>query len=118
MWPTVITTRIVELQRYIVNFGTVDVCSGSSCSETLTLNYVLNANTTFGPTKVLTEGAPNLDYTLASGTCTGWMHAGQTCTVTVTFTPTQYGLRSGSVKLFDSSNYLLAATPLRGFGVE
>jgi large repetitive protein len=111
--------RIVELQRYIVNFGTVTLCSASSsCSETLTLNYFLNANTTFGPTKVLTDGAPNLDYALTSTTCKGWLHAGQTCTVTVTFTPTQNGLRSGAVKLFDSSNYELTVTPLRGFGAN
>jgi hypothetical protein len=108
--------RIVELQRYIVNFGTVDICTGTSCGQSLTLNYVLNANTTFGPTKVLTGGAPNLDYTLTSTTCKGWLHTGQTCTVTVNFNPTVNGLRSGAVKLFDSSNYLLSTTPLRGFG--
>jgi sugar lactone lactonase YvrE len=114
--------RIAELQRFVVNFGSVSVCGAAqipsaSCNATLTLTYTLAANTTFGPTKVLTHNMPNLDFTLASGgTCKGWVRAG-TCSVNVTFTPLSLGLRSGVVKLVDPSNNVLVTVPIHGFGV-
>lgn len=60
-----------------VNFGNVNLCAvghttPAPCSETLTLTYNVTAGGTLGTPKVLTLGAPNLDFTLASGpTCTG-----------------------------------------------
>ena len=114
--------RVVEVQRVAVNFGNVNICPGGQttpapCSQTLTLNYSVNDTTTFGsnPT-VLTKGAPNLDFTLSSTTCTGPGTPGETCTVNVSFAPRAPGLRMGAVQLTDSSGNLLVTTFLHGEG--
>ena len=67
-----LANRVVEVQRVAVNFGNVNVCptgqiTPAPCSQTLTLNYNVGATTTFGTTSVFTQGAPNLDFTLGSG---------------------------------------------------
>jgi len=106
-----------------IDFGSVNVCpsgqnSPAPCSQTLTLNYNVAATTTFGATpNVLTQGAPNLDFKLASGnTCTGTVFAGGTCEVNVTFAPLVPGGRMGAVQLTDSSNNLLVTTLIYGIG--
>ena len=63
--------NVVELQTHSVNFEGVNVCAPGQttpapCSNTLTLNFHTNADVTLGTPKVLTGGAPNLDFTLAS----------------------------------------------------
>jgi L-ascorbate metabolism protein UlaG (beta-lactamase superfamily) len=64
---------------------------------------------------VLTTGAPNLDYTLCTGsTCTGSVSAG-TCTVNVVFTPKAPGLRFGAVVL-TSGGATVATALLNGTG--
>jgi hypothetical protein len=76
-----------------LNFGSVNICAAGSstsspCTETLSLSYNVTAGGTLGTPKVLTLGAPNLDFTLAAGgTCTGTVTTGTTCTVKVTFAP-------------------------------
>src|SRR5437016_6070532 len=103
-------TRVVEVQRSAANLGTGNVCpsgqgSSTPCSATLTLNYDVTADGTLGsaPT-VVTQGASNLDFTLAGGsTCMGDVTAGSSCTVNVTFTPRAPGLRTGAVELADAS---------------
>ncbi|MBV8673650.1 MAG: NHL repeat-containing protein, partial [Acidobacteriaceae bacterium] len=80
-------------------FPVTNVCpSGQStpapCNNTVTLSYNVPTTTTFGAPQVLTQGTPNLDFTLANGsTCTGTISAGSTCLVNVTFTPMAPGLR-------------------------
>ena len=114
--------RVVEVQLVAVNFGSVNICPGGQttpapCSATLTLNYSVKADTTFGSTvKVLTQGAPNLDFTLSSTTCTGTVTAGNSCTVNVQFAPLAPGLRMGAVQLTDSSANLLVTTLIHGEG--
>ena len=114
--------RVVEVQTIAVNFGNVNVCPGGQtspapCNQTFTLNYSVTATTTFGATKVVTQGAPNLDFTLSSGsTCTGTVSAGTACTVNVTFAPTVPGEREGAVQLFDNSGNLLASMLVHGIG--
>jgi Kelch motif/NHL repeat len=110
------------LQLGSVNFGSANICSGGQttpapCSQTLTLNYNVNADTTFAtnPT-VVTQGAPNLDFTLSSTTCTGTITAGNSCTVNVQFAPLAPGVRMGAVQLVDSSGNLLATTFVQGIG--
>jgi sugar lactone lactonase YvrE len=104
------------------NFGTANICpSGQSspapCSQTLTLNYNVIEGGTLGTPTVLTQGAPNLDFTLAGGsTCSGDVTAGSQCTVNVTFTPRAPGLRLGAVEITDMSGNILANTPLHGIG--
>jgi hypothetical protein len=104
------------------DFGNVNVCpTGQStpapCNRTSTFYYAFATSKTFGPTKVLTQGAPNLDFTLGSGnTCTGTLPAGHVCSVNVTFAPLAPGLRMGAVQLFDNSGNLLASTLVQGIG--
>jgi hypothetical protein len=105
-----------------VNFGNVNLCAPghttpAPCSETLTLNYKVTAAGTLGAPRVLTMGRPNLDFALASNSCTGRLAAGLTCNLQVTLTPRFPGLRSGAVQLTDAAGNLLATTFLRGIGV-
>jgi len=106
-----------------LNFGTVNVCpSGATtpapCSNTLALTYNVTGSGTLGIPKVVTEGAPNLDYTLASGsTCTGLVTQGTTCAVKVTLAPRYAGERKGAVEIVDASGNVLATTLVYGIGV-
>src|SRR5271157_5050758 len=116
-------SRVVEVQRVAVNFGSVNICPGGQttpapCSQTLTLNYSVNVTTTFGsnPT-VLTQGGPNLDFTLGSTTCTGMITAPGSCTVNVSFAPLAPGLRMGAVQLKDSSANRLVTTFVHGLSL-
>ncbi len=113
--------RVVEMQRVAVNFGNVNVCpaaqtSPAPCNQTFTLNYNVAATMTFGTIKVVTQGAPNLDFTLSGSTCTGTISAGSTCTVNVTFAPQAPGVRMGGVQLTDNSGNVLATTMVHGIG--
>ena len=106
--------RVVEVRHSSVNFGSVRV----GASETITFPYNVNSTTTFGTPKVLTQGAPNLDFTLGSGgTCTGTLSVGSSCTLNVTFAPRAPGAREGAVQLFDNSGNLLASTLVYGIGL-
>ena len=103
-----------------VNFGNVNLCpSGAStpapCSATLTLTYHVTASGTLATPKVLTQGSPNLDFTLASGgTCTGNVTGGGLCTVNVTFTPQYPGQRNGAVQIVGKNEKVLATTLIYG----
>jgi sugar lactone lactonase YvrE len=114
--------QIDELYLQSVNFGSVNVCpSGQTtpapCSNTLTLTYAFSANETLDPLKVLTQGAPGLDFTPGSGpTCIGLLTKGETCTVTVNFAPLAPGERNGAVQVLDENGNLLAATNIYGTG--
>jgi len=105
--------RLLKLQTSdSANFGNVSVGS----STTLTLNYSITAGGTLGTPKVLTQGAPNLDFTLSSSTCTGDVTAGSACTVNVAFAPRAPGVRMGAVQLTDASGNVLATTMIYGRG--
>jgi len=90
---------------------------GSSSSQMVTVTFT--ASGTLASINVLTLGAPNLDFQLASGgTCaTGTAYAAAgSCTVNVTFAPKYPGLRMGAVVLRDASNKLLATAFVTGTG--
>lgn len=87
------------------------------CSQTITLDYQINSPTTFGPTKVVTQGTPDLDFTLISTNCTGFSDTGNFCNVVLKFTPLAPGLRAGAVQLTDSSGKILTTTFLHGVGL-
>ena len=116
-------TVVEELQRHSVSFGGANVCTPGAttpapCSQTLTLTYNDNANTTLGEPQVATGGVKHLDFNRASGsTCIGAVTAGTTCTVNVTFAPLAAGFRHGSVIITDDSSNVLTTTPLSGFGI-
>ncbi len=135
-------------QRGIVRAGNCDigayevqaianVCPGSQtaptpCSATITLDYHIPLGTTLGasPVKVVTQGAPNLDFTLYSPTCSPQTRSAcapvvtacanlsgpATCNVQVAFAPIVPGLRQGGVEFFDNSGNLVASTDIYGIG--
>jgi sugar lactone lactonase YvrE len=97
------------------NFGTVNV--GASAMVTVTVS-IPNGGT-LGVIAVLTQGAPNQDYTNAGGgTCaTGAAYAANaTCTVNIAFAPLFPGARYGAVVLSDSGNDVIGTRYLQGTG--
>jgi sugar lactone lactonase YvrE len=117
---------VVESPASGTNSGAVNVCPAgqtapSPCNSTITLTYNIAANVTLASTaatavSVLTQGAPNQDFTLSSTTCTGSQTAGTSCTVTVTFAPRSPGLRMGAVEIMDPTGNVLVTTPVQGLG--
>ena len=96
-----------------VSFGSQAV--GSAQAQTTVTFAVTTGGTLDTPPLVLTTGAPNLDYTLGTGsTCTGTVSAG-TCTVNVVFTPKAPGQRFGAVVL-TSGGATVATALLNGMG--
>jgi hypothetical protein len=70
--------------------------------KTVSLSFSVAAGTTVGSIGVLTQGAPNLDFTSAAGTtCTAKTYSSAaTCVVEVIFKPKAAGLRMGAVVFF------------------
>jgi sugar lactone lactonase YvrE len=121
------TSSVVELQTENVNFGNVKVCptgqtSPAPCSNTLSLTFNISAGTTIGSIKVLTLGAPNLDFQPQANDTSTTLCIPQTypsattCTVNVTFAPLAAGARSGAVQILDGSGNVLASTSIYGTG--
>ena len=119
--------NVLELETQNVNFGNVNVCPAGQttpapCSNTLTLTYSVTAGTTIGSIKVLTLGAPKLDFQPQASDTSTTLCAPQTypsattCTVDVTFAPLAPGARSGAVQILDGSGKVLAATDIYGTG--
>jgi large repetitive protein len=70
--------------------------------------------------QVLTLGVSNLDFAAASSrsTCASAnLSLNQTCTESVTFTPTTPGMRNGAVLLLDSGGNVLGSAYLAGTGL-
>jgi len=100
--------------------ATANVCpvgqtTPAPCSDTIALQFNVPDGTTLGanPVQVVTQGAPNLDFTLASTTCTG---SPSSCAVNVTFAPLAPGVRMGAVNLTDSSGNPVASILIYGIG--
>ena len=114
--------QVIKVRRGPVDFGSVNVCPGGQtapqpCSVTVPLSYSVVATTTISTTKVVTQGAPALDFTINSdNNCLGTFSTGSTCTVNVTFTPLAPGVRMGAVQLTDSSGNVLVTTMIHGVG--
>ena len=110
-----------------VNLGMANVCpagtmSPAPCSRTATLSFTLAADTTIGSVDVVTQGAPNLDFTpttpdTSTNLCAAKTYtAATTCTVDVTFTPRYAGPSMGAVVIREGSGNVLATSYLRGTG--
>jgi N-acetylneuraminic acid mutarotase len=80
-----------------LNFGLLQI-GLSSASQTVTINNVSTHSLTFS--SIASSG----DYseTNTCPTTPATLNAGQSCTITVTFTPTKAGTRSGAVTLKDN----------------
>ena len=99
------------------NFGSVAIGS----PKTVSFSFSVGAGTTVGSIAVVTQGAPNLDFTNAAGTtCTATTYASAaTCAVDVTFTPRVAGLRMGAVVFFSGAGNTgtqSASVPVYGVG--
>jgi Legume lectin domain/Bacterial lectin/NHL repeat len=122
VFPSLLHGQTVSFSGAAVNFGSVNICAPRAltpapCKETLTLTYKVTAGGVFGTPKVLTLGAPNLDFTLAGTTCAGTVATGLSCTVLTTFAPQFPGLRSGAVQITGQYGNVLATTFLHGVGL-
>jgi hypothetical protein len=112
---------LLHLQTLSTDFGDGDI--GSSGSP-ITLRFIFGGNNsvTLGATKVLTQGAPNMDFVdTGAGTCTTQTvphnyNPTDSCTVVVSFSPKYPGLRSGAVVLSDLNGNTLATATLHGKG--
>jgi len=108
---------------YTANFtadvGSAPVCvAGETCSPLTTTVTVNNSSPiNVSSVSVVTEGVPNLDFTVAANgnTCTGSLPAGQ-CSVSITFNPTVVGLRMGAIQFLDGSGNVLRTTYISGVG--
>ena len=114
--------QTISLVSGTANFGSVNVCTPGStvpapCSATETLTYKVTAGGTLGTPKVVTGGAPNLDFTLAGGTCSGIVTTGANCTVQAKFAPKYAGVRAGAVEIVDGNGKVLATTFVYGKGL-
>ncbi len=99
------------------NFGSVAIGS----PKTVSFSFSVAAGTTVGRIGVVTQGAPNLDFTNAAGTtCTATTYSsGATCAVNVIFTPKFAGLRTGAVVFYSeaaNTGTVLANVPVYGVG--
>ena len=96
------------------NFGSEAI--GSSITQPVF--FTVAANTSVGSIGILTQGAPNLDFTDGgSSTCTATTYdAATNCVVNVKFAPKHPGLRLGAVTFVGGSGNVLATALLSGIG--
>jgi N-acetylneuraminic acid mutarotase len=91
----VYTPLTLTLSASSLNFGVLQI-GLTSASQTVTVTNVSSHSAKFAG--IVGSG----DYALTD-TCPTLLTAGQNCTITVTFTPTAAGTRSGAVTLKDNS---------------
>lgn len=82
-------------------------------SQPKTVTLTNNQKVTLSFTSILTTG----DFALSSNKCGKSIAAGATCTVTVTFTPTAAGARSGKLTFTDSASNSPQVVSLAGTGI-
>ena len=88
-------------------------------SSTQTATILLSESFTLQSISVVTQGASNLDFNIASGgTCTTGTNysTGQTCTVNFTFAPKAPGQRMGAILLLDGGGLVQATEYISGVG--
>ena len=101
-------------------FGSVAL--GSSITQTISIAFSSSVTLGSAPYKVLTMGAPNLDFTASTtqqtSVCTANQSysAGNTCTVNVTFMPQYPGLRNGAMQLVSNTGTVVATEYIAGTG--
>ncbi|MGB8260914.1 MAG: Ig-like domain repeat protein [Terracidiphilus sp.] len=88
-------------------------------STPMTATVTVQTTGTVGKVAVLTAGVAGMDFAAGSGSSTcaaGAVTKGQTCTESVTFTPSAPGVRKGAVVLLDDSGVALGTAYLTGIG--
>ncbi len=110
---TITAPPVVSTTQSSMSFGSIAV--GASAGSTQTLTFTVPSGITLGGISAVTQGAPNLDFTVTGGTCSsGTTNAA--CTVQVQFLPRAVGTRFGAVVLADQSGNTLITVPLVGIG--
>ena len=113
-------SRVEEVELAAADLGAVQVGNTSSApvQVTFTFNSAVNLDQTT-PFNVLTQGVTGLDFTVTNGStgnCSGSYSYGNSCTVSVTFSPHFAGTRYGAVVLYGPSGPIATAN-LYGFGI-
>jgi len=101
----------LEVGSSAVAFGNQTVGAASAGQVVALANSTLNAISITQLT-----AAPAGEFS-ASNTCLGTLAAGATCNVSVTFTPTAAGARSGMLTIASSASATAVTVPLSGTGV-
>ena len=116
------TITMSAAETVTANFAPVSPANGGGGSSAInvgstgpvqTFTYTFANPATLAAVSILTSGAPSLDYTDGgSSTCTAGMQyaQGQSCVVTVAFTPSAPGFRPGAAVLFAQGSTLPLAT--------
>lgn len=99
-----------------VDFGGVNVGSPSALT-TLTFSVPANSVVTVGAVTALTLGTSGKDFTVSNQTCTGTLAGPATCNISLTFSPSVLGLRTGELLVKDGSGNVSNRVPLRGAGL-
>lgn len=127
------TQTFYESSTAVVPLSSANVCqpggpASTSCSSSVSLPFTTWSNVNIGKPRILTQGVSGLDFTDGGSSqnslnlgipqpCTvGTMSAGQSCSVTVAFTPLAAGTRMGAVQIVDSTGNILAQLLLYGTG--
>ena len=99
-----------------VNFGSINL---QQTSPTAFLTFTAPiGGTTITSITALTEGIDAKDFTVAPNSdCLGALYSQQTCTIDLTFSPKQIGLRLGALTITDSTNTVVNRVYLYGVGV-
>jgi sugar lactone lactonase YvrE len=97
-----------------VDFGPIAVGSASS---SVTLTFSASVTTTITSVAVTTDGVSSEDYTLVSQTCVGTLNPPQSCSITMSFSPKQIGLRKGALSILGSGGTLSNRVYLHGIGL-
>jgi probable HAF family extracellular repeat protein len=104
----------VKLSTSSLSFGSVGL-GATSLPKTLTLTNV--GRTTLSIMGVLISG-PNAGDFAQSHTCGGWLVAGASCTLRVTFTPAVLGARTATLNVTDNAAGSPQKVALSGMGVK
>lgn len=94
------------------DFGAVPVGN----SQQITLSYSAGVTTTISSVAARTEGIAGKDFTISQQNCTGTLNPPMSCSITLTFAPTQVGLRRGYLAIADGSGAVVNHVYLRGTG--
>ena len=100
---------VFQLSPASLSFGSVTV--GKRAQRTATLTNITDLPSILGTIKV------SGDYAVDASACPATLAAGQSCSLTLTFTPSASGLRSGSASVADPSTGSLQTIALTGTGL-
>jgi hypothetical protein len=88
----------IKVSPNSINFGTVSV-GKSGAAKTITISNLSTAALSTSPLQVI--GADPQDFVLSANSCGSSLAGNSSCSVTVTYTPTTGGSRSGSLSIVD-----------------